>query len=234
MKNLKQKFALATATLAAAGCLAFSQASPVEAADAEWEARTVEEVQADLAAAEDGATTYTVKWGDTLGVIAKALDVDLGVLTQANSIANADQIVAGTTIIVSADHSTVTATSPSGQSSTANSQGQVSSGSSSQGSSQGSAPAQSAQSSGQAATYSSNATGGEAAAKEWIAQRESNGSYTAYNPNGGYYGRYQLNPSLIHYGASPAEQEAAADRYVANRYGSWTNAKSFWQSNGWY
>ena len=71
-------------------------------------------------------------------------------------------------------------------------------------------------------------------AKEWIAQRESGGSYTAYNPRGGYYGRYQLNPSLIHYGASPAEQEAAADNYVAQRYGSWENAQAFWQRNGWY
>lgn len=77
-------------------------------------------------------------------------------------------------------------------------------------------------------------TGSEAEAKEWIAQRESNGSYTAYNPNGGYYGRYQLNPSLIHYGASPEEQEAAADAYVYARYGSWTQAQSFWMANGWY
>ena len=58
-------------------------------------------------------------------------------------------------------------------------------------------------------------------AKEWIAQRESGGSYTAYNPAGGYYGRYQLNPSLVGYGASPEEQEAAADSYVYGRYGSW-------------
>ncbi|WP_130819654.1 SH3 domain-containing protein [Anaerococcus vaginimassiliensis] len=71
-------------------------------------------------------------------------------------------------------------------------------------------------------------------AKEWIAQRESGGSYTAYNPAGGYYGRYQLNPSLVSYGASPAEQEAAADAYVAQRYGSWENAQAFWANNGWY
>ena len=76
--------------------------------------------------------------------------------------------------------------------------------------------------------------GGSNWAKEWIAQRESGGSYTAYNPNGGYYGRYQLNPSLVAYGASPAEQEAAADNYVAQRYGSWENAQAFWQRNGWY
>ena len=71
-------------------------------------------------------------------------------------------------------------------------------------------------------------------AKEWIAQRESGGSYTAYNPAGGYYGRYQLNPSLVGYGASPEEQEAAADSYVYGRYGSWENAQAFWANNGWY
>ncbi|SUU91912.1 SH3 domain protein [Anaerococcus octavius] len=71
-------------------------------------------------------------------------------------------------------------------------------------------------------------------AKEWIAQRESGGSYTAYNANGGYYGRYQLNPSLVPYGASPAQQEAAADNYVSQRYGSWERAQQFWAANGWY
>lgn len=74
----------------------------------------------------------------------------------------------------------------------------------------------------------------EYAAKEWIAFKESSGSYEAYNPTSGCYGRYQLNPTLIHYGASPAEQEAAADAYVAERYGSWSAAKVFWEANGWY
>ena len=77
-------------------------------------------------------------------------------------------------------------------------------------------------------SYSSNS------AKEIIAQRESGGSYTAYNAAGGYYGRYQLNPTLVAYGASPAEQEAAADKYVAERYGSWDAALAFWNANGWY
>lgn len=78
------------------------------------------------------------------------------------------------------------------------------------------------------------ASGSEAEAKEWIAQRESNGSYDAYNSAGGYYGRYQLNPTLIEYGASPAEQEEAAQKYVEERYGSWTEAQAFWQEKGWY
>ncbi len=56
-------------------------------------------------------------------------------------------------------------------------------------------------------------TGSEAEAKAWIAQRESGGSYTAL---------------------SPENQEATADRYVAQRYGSWTAAKLFWQQNSFY
>ncbi|MGH2067356.1 LysM peptidoglycan-binding domain-containing protein, partial [Aerococcus sp. L_4] len=75
-------------------------------------------------------------------------------------------------------------------------------------------------------SYSSNS------AKEIIAQRESGGSYTA--TNGQYYGRYQLNPTLVAYGASPAEQEVAADKYVAERYGSWEAALAFWNANGFY
>ncbi|WP_457769256.1 aggregation-promoting factor C-terminal-like domain-containing protein, partial [Lactobacillus gasseri] len=33
---------------------------------------------------------------------------------------------------------------------------------------------------------------------------------------------------------SAANQERVADNYVKSRYGSWTNAQSFWQANGWY
>lgn len=74
---------------------------------------------------------------------------------------------------------------------------------------------------------------GSNAAKEWIAQKESSGSYTAVN--GQYYGRYQLNPSLyVGFDTTPAGQEAAADAYVASRYGSWEAAQAFHMANGWY
>ena len=74
------------------------------------------------------------------------------------------------------------------------------------------------QSSAQASTsYNSNVAGNDAAAKAWIAARESGGSYSARN------GQY-----------SEANQERVADQYVASRYGSWSAAQSFWQSHGWY
>lgn len=80
--------------------------------------------------------------------------------------------------------------------------------------------------------YSSTASGSEAAAKAWIAGRESGGSYGARNGN--YVGKYQLSASYLHGDYSAANQERAADSYVKSRYGSWTAAKSFWQANGYY
>ncbi|MTB63431.1 LysM peptidoglycan-binding domain-containing protein [Streptococcus sp. zg-86] len=75
-------------------------------------------------------------------------------------------------------------------------------------------------------------SGDEAEAKEWIAQKESGGSYTAQN--GIYYGRYQLTNTYLNGDYSPENQERVADAYVANRYGSWAAAKGFWLANGWY
>ena len=75
-------------------------------------------------------------------------------------------------------------------------------------------------------------SGSEAEAKEWIAQKESGGSYTA--TNGQYIGRYQLTDSYLNGDYSAANQERVADAYVAGRYGSWSAAKNFWLNNGWY
>lgn len=81
-------------------------------------------------------------------------------------------------------------------------------------------------------TYTSTVSGDEAAAKAWIANKESGGSYTAQN--GQYYGKYQLSSSYLNGDYSAENQEKVADNYVANRYGSWTAAQQFWQSHGWY
>ncbi|MCO5452484.1 LysM peptidoglycan-binding domain-containing protein [Enterococcus faecium] len=69
-------------------------------------------------------------------------------------------------------------------------------------------------------------------AKEWIAQKESGGSYTA--TNGRYIGRYQLDASYLNGDYSAANQERVAEQYVTSRYGSWDAAKTFWLANGWY
>ena len=81
-------------------------------------------------------------------------------------------------------------------------------------------------------SYTSSLSSSEEAAKEWIAQKESGGSYT--KQNGNYYGKYQLSISYLNGDLSAANQEKVADQYVASRYGSWTAAQAFWESHRWY
>lgn len=80
--------------------------------------------------------------------------------------------------------------------------------------------------------YSLNVSGNDASAKAWIAQHESSNNYNARN--GQYIGKYQLSASYLNGDYSPANQERCADHYVAQRYGSWSNAKQHWLANGWY
>lgn len=84
----------------------------------------------------------------------------------------------------------------------------------------------------QTTTPKQNVSTSEAAAKEWIAQKESGGSYTA--KNGQYYGRYQLTDAYLNHDYSAANQEKVANAYVTSAYGSWNGAKTFWLQNGWY
>ncbi|UQS87397.1 aggregation promoting factor surface protein [Nicoliella spurrieriana] len=78
----------------------------------------------------------------------------------------------------------------------------------------------------------SNLSKSDAAAKKWIAWRESKNSYTA--SNGRYYGKYQLGIGLLHGNYSAANQEKVADNYVKSRYGTWSNAKRHWLTHNWY
>lgn len=80
--------------------------------------------------------------------------------------------------------------------------------------------------------YESDDAEAEADAKEWIAQRESGGDYGA--TNGQYIGRYQLSADKLNGDWSPENQEATADAYVADRYGSWQAAQEHWREHGWY
>lgn len=95
-------------------------------------------------------------------------------------------------------------------------------------------PAYSSRANNGSTNYNSPVSGGEQAAKNWIAARESGGNYNAVNASSGAYGKFQLLPGYLHGDYSPANQEQTADKYVSSRYGSWTTAKAFWEANGWY
>lgn len=226
-------------SFALAGLFAATNNNNVEAAT--WSARTVAEVSADLEAIDDTTTSYTIQYGDTLAVIAKASDVSVNALVAINDIQNANVIFPGTKLSFTKDETTgevneVTVEDSASEEATTYDVAEEEVTETTY-----EAPAEetyvaeettykapAAETTASTTSYSSNS------AKEIIAQRESGGSYTAYNAAGGYYGRYQLNPTLVAYGASPAEQEVAADKYVAERYGSWNAALAFWNANGWY
>lgn len=226
-------------SFALAGLFAATNNNNVEAAT--WSARTVAEVSADLEATDDTTTSYTIQYGDTLAAIAKASDVSVDALVAINDIQNANVIFPGTKLSFTKDETTgevneVTVEDSASEEATTYDVAEEEVTETTY-----EAPAEetyvaeettykapAAETTASTTSYSSNS------AKEIIAQRESGGSYTAYNAAGGYYGRYQLNPTLVAYGASPAEQEVAADKYVAERYGSWNAALAFWNANGWY
>lgn len=62
----------------------------------EWVARGVDEVSADVQSTlNNGSTQYLIRWGDTLDVISRSVNIRVDVLQDWNAIYNADLIYAG-------------------------------------------------------------------------------------------------------------------------------------------
>ena len=154
------------------------------------------------------AESYTVKSGDTLSAIAKEKNTTVDAIAKKNKISNVNLITVGQVLEIEDEKATTNTTEQAATSKANTTQ----------------------------ATTTVSASDGlsaeDAAAKEWIAQKESSGSYTAQN--GQYYGRYQLSLSYLNGDLSEANQEKVANQYVVNRYGSWSATKNFWLANGWY
>ena len=154
------------------------------------------------------AESYTVKSGDTLSAIAKEKNTTVDEIAKKNKISNVNLITVGQVLEIEETSSTKQTTEQATTSKVDTTQ----------------------------ATTTGSASNGlsaeDAAAKEWIAQKESSGSYTAQN--GQYYGRYQLTITYLNGDLSPDNQEKVANHYVVNRYGSWSADKNFWLTNGWY
>lgn len=166
--------------------------------------------------------------GDTLSKIAQEHGTTVSQLTQDNNISNVDLIHVGDVIAVVPGSESTEQTS---QQTTAHVENTapVASQTTNVATNQSQATSNNYSSN---TSYAPVANGSEADAKAWIANRESGGSYTAQN--GKYTGKYQLDASYLNGDYSPANQEQVADQYVAQRYGSWTNAKNFWLSHNYY
>ena len=178
------------------------------------------------------AENYTVQSGDTLSKISIKFAGDNSLvhsIASENNISNVDMIFEGQNLTIDTDakgNTTVApvqeqaAPAPAQQAPVQEAPAQPAA-----------APVQQAQQPAAPAAEAS-APASTSSAKEWIAQRESSGSYTA--TNGQYIGRYQLSASYLNGDYSAANQERVADQYVTSRFGSWEGAQAFWQANGWY
>lgn len=185
------------------------------------------------------ANHVQVDAGDTLSDIAHKHNTTVDQLAKDNNISDINMIHVGDKLVISPngqnDNNVPATTNPSVQATGVNTSQDtaqntaVNTGSQAV-SQQGSAVATTANNGG--SSYTSGVSGSEAAAKEWIAQRESGGNYGARN--GQYVGRYQLSAAYLNGDYSPANQERVADQYVAQRYGGWQQAQAHWMSAGWY
>ena len=132
------------------------------------------------------ADSYTVKSGDTLSAIAKEKNTTVYAIAKKNKISNVNLISVGQVLEIEDENTTQKTTEQAPPSKTDTTQ----------------------------ATTTVSASDGlsaeDAAAKEWIAQKESSGSYTAQN--GQYYGRYQLTITYLNGDLSPANQEKVANQ----------------------
>lgn len=192
------------------------------------------------------AATYTVKAGDTVSQIALDHQTTISAIQQANHLQDVNLILVGQQLELNGTAATTSSATTSAQPQThvqattqqaqptqraTTAQTPTTSQTTTQSQTQthsttATAPVQ------HQSTTATNVSGSDSAAKAWIAGKESGGSYTAQN--GQYIGKYQLTASYLNGDYSAANQEKVADQYVANRYGSWSNAKSHWVANGWY
>ena len=177
--------------------------------------------------------TYTVKAGDTLSEIAETYNTTVDKLAKLNNIKNVDLIYVDQVLVIEGEAPVVAATpATTTPAPSANTEAPVSTPAPATAEETPVVEETSAPVAEESTTPAATVSGSEAEAKEWIAQKESGGSYTA--TNGRYIGRYQLTDSYLNGDYSAENQERVADAYVSGRYGSWTAAKNFWLNNGWY
>ena len=186
-------------------------------------------------AAAANADTVTVKSGDTLSQIADENNTTVSSIQSLNSLQNIHLIFPGQKLVINANNGDAAVSTQ--QTTQQASQQQMTQQASQQqmtqqASQQQTSQQQTSQQQTMQTTQQAVASSSEQAARDWIASRESGGSYTAQNGN--YYGKYQLSSAYLGGDYSAENQERVADSYVLNRYGSWANAKSHWLQNGWY
>ena len=187
------------------------------------------------------ADSVTVKPGDTVSGIAQAHKTTIDAIKAANSMSNINLIYPGQTLEVNGSNGqnqaqTAAPVKQAAQPVRAAQPAQPAAAHYVAQKTHVKAPVQKAQAPAPAkkapVQNTNTVTGSDAAAKNYIGGLESGNSYSARN--GRFVGRYQLDSSYLGGDYSNANQDRVADQYVNGRYGSWTNAASFWKQHGWY
>ena len=184
-----------------------------------------------LASAQE-TVTYTVKSGDTLSEIAEKYNTTVEKLAAKNNIKDIHLIYVDQVLVIEGTASSVAPAATTEETAPVATETVEEAPAATTTYEAPAAPAPAVPAAENNTASASTVSSSEAEAKEWIAQKESGGSYTA--TNGRYIGRYQLTDSYLNGDYSAENQERVADAYVAGRYGSWTAAKNFWLNNGWY
>lgn len=180
--------------------------------------------------------THTVKSGETLsGISAKYFGDYTRYMEIANSnnIKNADLIFVGDTLKINTTTGEIvdaTAEKAANQASTPVAEAAT------QAATQAPQPAQATDGSVESIVRAAASARGWGTGANWdainfIVQRESSWNPNAQNPTSTAYGLFQM---LTETSADPAVQAANGMTYIANRYGTPTNALAFWQANHWY
>ncbi|QBP18478.1 hypothetical protein [Acetilactobacillus jinshanensis] len=76
-------------------------------------------------------------------------------------------------------------------------------------------------------------------ARAWVAWHESRDEWNVLSYGGRCIGYFQMDPAYLgkrhgHVNLNHKHQVKVADAYAKSRYGSWVNAKKFWQAHHWY
>lgn len=240
---MKRRVLIAGATLALGGL--FATTSTIEADAAEWNERAVTEIKTDIQNTDK--IEYEIKWGDTLGNIAEALDMPLNTLATANGIGDIHYIVTGQTLVISEDSEGQTEVEVKEQSVTTSSSTKKEEPKAE--AKPKAEPKQEAKAEPIAESNNERAVFNQVVAEKGVSQsdaekwsfiieKESSFNAQAKNPSSGAYGLAQSLPASkmsthgdIH---DPRVQLNWMYDYMVNRYGSISGAYDFWLTNSWY
>lgn len=204
--------------------------------------------------------SHFIKYGDTLGDIAKANNTTVAKLAEINHISNVDLIFAGQTLVlpdgttatVAAPTATTSAQTPAPVATPAATpapaqpaaqpaaqaqtpvQQQVT-----QPAQQATAPTQSAKQATAPAATPTTSTNSQSDAQPAASSSDQDAmNYIIQGESGGNssvyglggYGLFQLSPDKLGNDLSVAHQYQVANAYAQSRYGGWANAKAHWQT----